>query len=108
MALQRTVSPVDGSVYVERELATTDQIDAALELARRTQRGWRSVRPEDRAALLTRFCDAFEARRDAIATELAWQMGRPIRYAPNEVGGTLERARHMIEIGPQSIPHIAC
>jgi acyl-CoA reductase-like NAD-dependent aldehyde dehydrogenase len=33
-------------------------------------------------------------------------MGRPIRYAPNEVRGTLERARHMIEIGPDAIGDI--
>jgi acyl-CoA reductase-like NAD-dependent aldehyde dehydrogenase len=30
-------------------------------------------------------------------------MGRPIRYAPNEVRGTLERARHMIAIAPEAL-----
>jgi acyl-CoA reductase-like NAD-dependent aldehyde dehydrogenase len=30
-------------------------------------------------------------------------MGRPSRYAPNEVRGTLERARHMIAIAPQAL-----
>ena len=45
----------------------------------------------------------FEAQRDEIAQELTWQMGRPIRYAPNEVRGTLERARHMIAIAPQAL-----
>ncbi len=38
-----------------------------------------------------------------IAEELTWQMGRPARYAPNEVRGTLERARHMIAIAPQAL-----
>ena len=33
-------------------------------------------------------------------------MGRPIRYAPNEVRGTLERARHMIAIAPQALADI--
>ena len=55
---------------------------------------------------LTRFCDAFEAQRDDIALELTWQMGRPIRYAPNEVRGTLERARHMIAIAPEALADI--
>ena len=90
MTLQRTISPVDGSVYVERTLAAPAQIEAALETARLAQRLWRSVPMADRAAILSRFCDAFESHRDAIAEELAWQMGRPIRYAPNEVRGTLE------------------
>ena len=106
MTIQATTSPVDGRVYVERELATASRIESALALAVRAQKSWRSVPVEERAAILLRFCDAFEARRDAIASELAWQMGRPIRYAPNEVRGTLERARHMIEIAPEAIADI--
>ena len=51
--------------------------------------------------ILTRFCDEFEKRGAKIAEELTWQMGRPARYAPNEVRGTLERARHMIAIAPR-------
>ena len=93
MTVQRTISPVDGHVYAERELASASQIEGALEHAVRSFGRWRAVPVRERAAILTRFCTAFEARRDAIATELSWQMGRPIRYAPNEVRGALERAR---------------
>jgi len=106
MTIQRTISPVDNSVYVERPLAGPAQIEAALENARLAQRRWRSVPIADRAAILGRFCDEFESRRDAIAEELTWQMGRPIRYTPNEVRGTLERARHMIAIAPASLADI--
>jgi acyl-CoA reductase-like NAD-dependent aldehyde dehydrogenase len=104
--MQQTRSPVDGSVYVERELAGPLEIDAALALARVAQTHWRSTPIETRAAVLTKFCELFETRRDAVAEELTWQMGRPIRYAPNEVRGTLERARHMIAIGPQALADI--
>jgi acyl-CoA reductase-like NAD-dependent aldehyde dehydrogenase len=106
LSIQRTISPVDGSVYVERELATGPLIDAALERARRAQREWRRVPVEARAAILERFCEAFDARRDDVATALAWQMGRPVRYGPNEVRGTLERARHMIAIAPAALADI--
>jgi acyl-CoA reductase-like NAD-dependent aldehyde dehydrogenase len=106
LALQRTISPIDGSVYVERELATEAVIDATLERARRAQREWRDVPVEARAEILRRFCDAFERRRDAVALELAWQMGRPVRYGPNEVRGTLERARHMIGIATEALRDI--
>ena len=106
MTTQRTLSPVDGSTYVERTLAVPAQIEAALESARVAQRLWRTVPMTERSAILARFCDAFEARRDAIAEELSWQMGRPIRYAPNEVRGTLERARHMIAIAPEALADI--
>jgi acyl-CoA reductase-like NAD-dependent aldehyde dehydrogenase len=106
MSIQRTISPVDGRVYVERSHATASEIDAALHRADAAQRSWRSVPIASRAEILGRFCDAFEARRDAIAEELAWQMGRPIRYAPSEVRGTLERARHMIAIAPGALADI--
>jgi acyl-CoA reductase-like NAD-dependent aldehyde dehydrogenase len=33
-------------------------------------------------------------------------MGRPIRYSPNEVRGTLERARHMIAIAAESLADV--
>jgi acyl-CoA reductase-like NAD-dependent aldehyde dehydrogenase len=103
---QRTVSPVDGRIYVERPLATAADIDAALDRARLAQRDWRKLPLAQRAAILSRFCEAFESRRDKIANELSWQMGRPIRYTPSEVRGTLERARHMIAIAGESLRDI--
>lgn len=104
--MQRTVSPIDGSVYVERELASADAINRVLDQARTAQRAWRTTPVADRARILTRFCDLFESQREEIATELTWQMGRPIRYSPGEVNGTLERARHMIAIAPQALADI--
>jgi acyl-CoA reductase-like NAD-dependent aldehyde dehydrogenase len=106
MTVQKTISPVDGSVYAERQLATATEIDIALDRAVKAQRAWRSVPVAERAAICRRFCDAFEKRRDAIALELTWQMGRPIRYAANEVHGTLERARYMIDIAPAALADV--
>jgi acyl-CoA reductase-like NAD-dependent aldehyde dehydrogenase len=102
----RTISPIDNSVYVERPLATAAEIDRTLQRALTAQRSWRDVAVDERAKILKRFCDVFEAQRDDIARELTWQMGRPIRYSPNEVRGTLERARHMIELAPRALADI--
>jgi acyl-CoA reductase-like NAD-dependent aldehyde dehydrogenase len=102
----KVISPIDNSVYAERPLAKPADIDRALDLARKAQRSWRNAPLSERALILNRFCDAFEAKRDEIARELTWQMGRPSRYAPNEVRGTLERARHMIAIAPAALADI--
>jgi acyl-CoA reductase-like NAD-dependent aldehyde dehydrogenase len=101
--IQKTVSPVDGRIYVERVLATSEEINETLRTARHAQAEWRNVPLAERAKILVTFCDEFEQRRDRIAEELTWQMGRPSRYAPNEVRGMLERARHMISIAPQAL-----
>jgi acyl-CoA reductase-like NAD-dependent aldehyde dehydrogenase len=102
----KVISPIDNSLFVERPLAKPADIERALDLARRAQRAWRSVALAERARILDRFCNLFEAKRDEIARELTWQMGRPSRYAPNEVRGTLERARHMIAIAPKALADI--
>jgi acyl-CoA reductase-like NAD-dependent aldehyde dehydrogenase len=102
----RTVTPVDGSLYVERPLAGDREIDAAVTAAVAAQRAWRALSIEERAAALSSFVDAFVAERDAIATELTWQMGRPIRYTPGEVRGFEERARTMIALAPQALADI--
>ena len=91
----KTISPVDGRVYAERTPATAAEIDAALERARKAQRAWRAVSVTERASIMERFCAEFERRGQELAVGLSWQMGRPVRFAPSEVRGTLERARYM-------------
>src|SRR5690349_5621470 len=46
------------------------------------------------------------AMKDEIVPELAWQMGRPVRYGPGEVRGFEERARYMIGIADQALATI--
>jgi acyl-CoA reductase-like NAD-dependent aldehyde dehydrogenase len=99
----RVISPVDGQVYVERAVAGEVEIAGALDRARRAQEAWREVPVAERAVVLARAVDAFVARRDEIARELTWQIGRPIRYTPNEVNGFEERARYMIEVAEQAL-----
>jgi acyl-CoA reductase-like NAD-dependent aldehyde dehydrogenase len=106
MNIQRTITPVDGSVYCERKLASEAELDALLQRAAKAQREWRNTDLATRAAACRRFCDSFEAKRDAIALELTWQMGRPVAYAPSEVRGTLERARYMIDIASAALADV--
>ena len=106
MSIQKTITPVDGTVYCERELTGDAGLDELLERAVAASRAWRDTDLATRAAICRRFCDAFESRREEIARELTWQMGRPLRYTPNEVRGTLERARYMIEIAPEALADV--
>ncbi|MCG3201081.1 MAG: Succinate-semialdehyde dehydrogenase [NADP(+)] 1 [Gammaproteobacteria bacterium] len=103
---QKTITPVDGSVYVERQFATDAEIGAALERAGKAQAAWRHVALADRAAVCTRFVDAFVARKQAIAEEITRQMGRPVSQSPGEVRGFEERSRHMIAIAPGTLADI--
>ena len=106
MARIQCISPVDSSVYAERETADSDTIQQALNTAVAAQQTWKNTPVAERQALCTRAVDAFVARRDEIAEELTWQMGRPISQTPGEVGGFEERARYMIEIAGHSLAPI--
>lgn len=99
----QTITPVDGSVYVERAYATEPQITQTLAAARRAQAGWQRVSIAERAAVCTRFVEAFVAKKQEIAEEISWQMGRPVAHAPGEVRGLEERARYMIAIAEEAL-----
>jgi acyl-CoA reductase-like NAD-dependent aldehyde dehydrogenase len=99
----RTVSPVDGRIYVERPLAAADGINRALDAAERAQAAWARLPLESRCEILARAVDAFTANAGEIATEITWQMGRPIRHAPGEVRGFEERARYMLGVAAAAL-----
>ncbi len=99
----RCVSPVDGRIYAEREVASDAAITAALSAARDAQRAWRRLDIARRAQFCSALVDAMLAMRDEIVPELAWQMGRPVRYGAGELRGFEERARHMIGIAESAL-----
>jgi acyl-CoA reductase-like NAD-dependent aldehyde dehydrogenase len=99
----KTISPVDGRLYVERPLETATGIDRALDAAQRAQRAWASVALAARSETLSRAVDAFVAKAGDIAAEITWQMGRPIRHSPSEIRGFEERARYMLNVAPEAL-----
>jgi acyl-CoA reductase-like NAD-dependent aldehyde dehydrogenase len=101
-------SPIDGRVLVERPLATTADIGRALATARTWQAAWRRVPLAERAAMVERFVAAMVADKTRLGEELTRQMGRPIRYTPNEIaGGMAERARRMAELAAEALADVA-
>ena len=104
MKRQRTITPVDGSVYVERVLATNAEIERALFMAEKAQKTWKQVPVADRAAILRRMAEWCVARADELATELTWQMGRPVSQTPGELKrGFHERALYMCDIAEEAL-----
>ncbi len=104
MKRQKTITPVDGSVYVERVLATNAEIERALFMAEKAQKTWKQVPVADRAAILRRMAEWCVARADELATELTWQMGRPVSQTPGELKrGFHERALYMCDIAEEAL-----
>ena len=99
----KTISPVDGRIYVERPLESAAGIDRALDSARTAQLAWGSLPLAARCEILGRAVDAFVAKAHDIAAEITWQMGRPISHSPSEIRGFAERARFMLGVAPEAL-----
>jgi len=100
------VSPVDGSVYAERPLASREEALGAVECAARAQRAWRDTPVEQRQRILSEAVDRVVDETGEICEELAWTMGRPVSAGGGEVGGFEERARYMMEAAPRALDDI--
>jgi acyl-CoA reductase-like NAD-dependent aldehyde dehydrogenase len=98
----KIISPIDGSVYAERPVATAAEIEAAVARAKAARRAWGAITVRERAKFLSHFVDALLERNDEIVPELAWQMGRPVRFG-GEKRGVEERSRHMIAIAEEAL-----
>ncbi len=101
-----TISPIDDTTYVERPYPRWDDIQVRLDKARIAQRDWQKAPLAKRKALCSKAIDAFVAKRNEIAEEICWQMGRPIRSAVEEVHGMEERAHAMINLAEQGLAPI--
>lgn len=99
----RTVSPVDGSLYLERPFTPLAEALGKFVQARKAQAEWRLVPLAERIARVGRMIDRLVAERDIIGHELTWQMGRPLSQTPGEIDGMALRARHMMAIAPSAL-----
>jgi len=104
-ATLKLISPINGEVYVERPVAGRAEVEAAVAAARKAQRAWAARPLAERVGLVRAGIARLRAMNDEVVPELAWQMGRPIRYG-GEIGGVEERAYHMADIAERALAPI--
>lgn len=101
----KLVSPVDGSIYAERPALDEKAVADVVNAARTAQLAWAATPLDDRIACCMKALEALKAMNDEVVTELAWQMGRPIRYG-GEIGGTVERTTYFAENAASALANI--
>ena len=99
------ISPVDGSIYAERPVAARADVEAQLAKARRAQQAWAGETLDARIRIVRAAIKALRDDNEDIVPEIAWSMGRPIRYG-GEIGGVEERAYHMADIASEALSPI--
>lgn len=101
----KCISPIDGSVYAERPVASLDEARAAIAKAKAAQKDWAQKSIAERVALVQAGVEALGAMNDEIVPALAHMMGRPVRYG-GEFGGVKERAGYMADIAEDALKPI--
>jgi len=101
----KCISPIDGSVYLQRPVLSLDAADKVAAAARKAQADWAARPIAERIELVRAGVAEVGKTTDRMAIELAHQMGRPVRYG-GEFGGFEERAGHMADIAEAALAPI--
>ena len=103
--MQKTITPIDNTVYVEREYHSA-KIEQTIESSMKAQKEWASLNVNERVKLLKNFVEDFLSKGDVIGEELSRQIGRPISQAAGELNGFKERADYMLSIAEKKLANI--
>lgn len=95
--------PFTGQTFARRPLATGEEVDSILDLARGAALDWAASSIADRAALAEAVVQAMLDDGDRIAEEITAMMGKPRQQALGEVKTMAERARHMITLAAEAL-----
>ncbi|MGB2234755.1 MAG: aldehyde dehydrogenase family protein [Candidatus Puniceispirillum sp.] len=104
-AFLQCISPIDGSVYAERPLMDRAAAFDAVKHAEDAQAAWATRPLAARVEIVRDAVARIGEMNDDIVPELAWQMGRPVRYG-GEFGGFTERASYMADIADTALAPI--
>ncbi|MCB0876739.1 MAG: aldehyde dehydrogenase family protein, partial [Solirubrobacterales bacterium] len=76
-ATDEVVNPATGEVFAEAPLSTAEDVDRAVQAARRAFDGWARTTPADRAAALFALADIVEENADLLSDLEATDAGKP-------------------------------
>jgi acyl-CoA reductase-like NAD-dependent aldehyde dehydrogenase len=102
MTVIQCISPVDGSVYAERTASSFEDAKAAIARVRKAQKAWAKRPLEERVALVLKGVARINEMAEDVVKELAWQMGRPVRYG-GEFKGFNERSNYVASIAHDAL-----
>ena len=99
----QTITPIDNSIYVEREYASPQMIENTLEKSKNVYENWKQFTLKERKIIVSKFVENFLKNNKEIEEQLCRQMGRPISQCSGEMRGFKERALYMIEKSDEAL-----
>jgi 1-pyrroline dehydrogenase len=79
------LNPATGEVIAEVPNATADDVDRAVQAAKKALVEWRETTPGERAEVLLKLADAIDEHTDELAELESRNVGKPLSYARDEL-----------------------
>src|SRR5258708_4886894 len=93
-----TKDPFTGQSTGEFEMDAFAQAQSKVATLTESQRRWSVLPLKQRLSLVQGALSYFEKNREAIATDICEQMGRPLHHSRGEINGLLERGNYLCAI----------
>lgn len=104
--MQKTITPINNSLYLERPYLENSEIDKTIDTSVRAFKEWRQTTVQERIQVVNKFIDNLINLGEEIKKEICWQIGRPISQCGSELRGFEERSRYMVEIAEECLSDI--
>jgi 1-pyrroline dehydrogenase len=79
------INPATGEKIAEVPAASAEDVDRAVQAAKKAWPDWRETTPGERAELLLKLADAIEEHADELAEIESRNVGKPLSYAKDEI-----------------------
>ena len=106
MNMQKTITPINNSLYLERPYLENSEIDKTIDTSVRAFKEWRQTTVQERIQVVNKFIDNLINLGEEVKKEICWQIGRPISQCGSELRGFEERSRYMVEIAEECLSDI--
>ncbi|MGJ3402315.1 NAD-dependent succinate-semialdehyde dehydrogenase [Glutamicibacter sp. Je.9.36] len=97
------VNPSTGQILAEFQQLTDELLEQAVDTANQAQRAWKKTSLEERSQLLRAIARTYRERADALATDVALEMGKPVTAAKGELALVASIYEYYAEHGPAMV-----
>ncbi len=92
------INPATEAPIASGNMASTEQLDLAVDAARQAFKTWSTTPDETRVALLHQIADRIEANAEELARIIVQEQGKPMFLAQMEVGGAVAWTRYNADL----------
>ena len=84
------INPANGDVYAQVSAGSAEDVNAAVDAAKKASRAWTGMKPLQRGEILRKIADGINAAQTDLAAIETAEMGMPSEVAPGIISASAE------------------